>query len=133
MGPVITANGASIVGGCAARVEGDCFNYDRRYPTNSQNFALLQADGTTTTYVIATGLATTGNTAAYAPGATVDIGLNGTSTKAEVATQVAARINAGTDIDYQAHINSDNNVLVTQKTAGTLETKQTQIPVQDSQ
>lgn len=121
MGPLITADGQSIVGGCTQPdANADTIIDIVASPVNSNNFTLQNAAGIVTKYVIASLASTAGNTAAYAAGSTVDIGLAGVhgTTKEAVAAQVLARINAGTDLDFVAR-DAGGDILVTQQTAGT--------------
>jgi len=87
-------------------------------------FTLTDAAGISTSYKFETGVNVSTNTAAYTPGTTVDIGIDGMATGDAGATadQIIARINAGTNIGFTAS-KTGNNVLVTQNTPGTVGNK----------
>jgi len=84
---------------------------------DTKDFTLTDTAGTTTTYNLSTGTATGGNTAAYTPGTTVTVGLVGTTSAADVAAQIIARINAGTSIGFSASADA-GDITVTQNTPG---------------
>jgi len=87
-------------------------------------FTLTDASGTSTTYGFVTGVDVSANTAAYTPGTTVNIGIDGMAggDAGATADQIIARINAGTNIGFVAS-KTGNNVLVTQNTPGTVGNK----------
>ena len=92
---------------------------------DTKDFTLTDPDGVTTTYNISTGLAISNNTDAYTPGGqdgkgpagTITVGLLGATSREDVRDQIIARINAGTNIGFEA-FTSGQNVLIVQGTAG---------------
>ena len=86
---------------------------------DTKDFALLDASGNTITYNLSMGLSTSTNTVAYDASSdiTVNIGMVGATTRADVRDQIIARINAGTSIGFTAAA-SDDDVLITQNIAG---------------
>ena len=83
-------------------------------------FTLTDAAGVSTSYKFETGINVSTNTAAYTPGTTVDIAIDGMAggDAGATADQIIARINAGTNIGFTAS-KTGNNVRVTQNTPGT--------------
>ena len=86
---------------------------------NDETFVLVDASGVSTTYQFKAAIPF-GSQPGGTAGGTVELGFGGSSSNANIATAIAASINATTNAGFTAVVTDSTKVTVTQTTAGTI-------------